>query len=46
MSVIDIPNDLPVATSKTCKVLALPDSLLEKFVTTVNRSPEVPEVDR
>ena len=46
MSVIDIPNDLPVATSKTCKALALPDSLREKFVTTVNRSPEVPEVDR
>jgi hypothetical protein len=46
MSVIDIPKDLPVETSKTCKALALPDSLREKFVTTVNCSPEVPEVDR
>ena len=43
---MDTPNDRLVATSKTCKVLARPASLREKLFTTVNRSPEVPEVDR
>ena len=46
MSVMDAPKDRLVATSKTCKAHALPASLLGKLVTTVNRSPEVPDVDR